>query len=245
MDLHKTLLASKMSGKSNRNVDLSDYYTKSQTNDLLSEKVDKVSGKGLSTNDFTTALKTKLDGLENYDDTEMKKEIVKISEQTALNRSTLGYQRKNLLKLSAVPNNIQQVSWTPNGNGTITVNGTAYNNSDYYIAGDWHSSKNVTERGDFIVSCEGLVSGLKMIVLDYSDGTTKKSYSVDAGTEVRITGVQITGVYLQLSKDVKATNLVVKPMVRPAEITDDTYEPYKPSVEERLTALENAILGEN
>lgn len=33
---------------------------------LASGKVDKVEGKGLSTNDFTTAEKTKLDGLENY-----------------------------------------------------------------------------------------------------------------------------------------------------------------------------------
>lgn len=32
----------------------------------LSNKVDKVSGKELSTNDFTTALKTKLEGLSNY-----------------------------------------------------------------------------------------------------------------------------------------------------------------------------------
>ena len=33
---------------------------------LVGGKVDKVEGKGLSTNDFTTAEKTKLDGLENY-----------------------------------------------------------------------------------------------------------------------------------------------------------------------------------
>lgn len=33
---------------------------------LVGTKVDKVSGKGLSTNDFTTALKTKLEGLSNY-----------------------------------------------------------------------------------------------------------------------------------------------------------------------------------
>lgn len=33
---------------------------------LAGGKVDKVDGKGLSTNDFTTAEKTKLDGLENY-----------------------------------------------------------------------------------------------------------------------------------------------------------------------------------
>ena len=33
---------------------------------MLGEKVDVEEGKGLSTNDFTTALKTKLESLENY-----------------------------------------------------------------------------------------------------------------------------------------------------------------------------------
>ena len=41
----------------------------------LSGKVDKVGGKQLSTNDFTDKDKTKLDGLTNYDDTEIKKRI--------------------------------------------------------------------------------------------------------------------------------------------------------------------------
>ena len=44
-------------------VDLSDYYTKTQADALLANKVDKVSGKGLSTNDFTDALLTKLNGI--------------------------------------------------------------------------------------------------------------------------------------------------------------------------------------
>ena len=39
------------------------------TDTECAKKVDKVSGKGLSTNDFTDELKTKLDNLENYDDT--------------------------------------------------------------------------------------------------------------------------------------------------------------------------------
>ena len=47
--------------------------------DLLAKKVDKVSGKGLSTNDFTTALKTKLEGLSNYDDTEVRGLITAVS----------------------------------------------------------------------------------------------------------------------------------------------------------------------
>ena len=42
-------------------VDLTNYYTKTQVNTLLNDKVDKVSGKGLSTNDFTNAYKSMLD----------------------------------------------------------------------------------------------------------------------------------------------------------------------------------------
>lgn len=40
-------------------------------------KVDKVDGKGLSENDFTDTLKTKLEGLSNYDDTSIKESINK------------------------------------------------------------------------------------------------------------------------------------------------------------------------
>ena len=42
-------------------VDLTKYYTKGQTDTLLDSKVDKVIGKGLSTNDFTNAYKSVLD----------------------------------------------------------------------------------------------------------------------------------------------------------------------------------------
>jgi len=44
-------------------VDLSNYYTKTEADNLLSDKVDKVTGKGLSEEDFTTTLKTKLDSI--------------------------------------------------------------------------------------------------------------------------------------------------------------------------------------
>lgn len=45
------------------------------TTSALNNKVDKVSGKGLSTEDFTSALKTKLEGLSNYDDTTLANAI--------------------------------------------------------------------------------------------------------------------------------------------------------------------------
>ena len=56
-------------------VDLTDYYKKSEVDNLLNNKVDKVEGKGLSTEDFTTELKNKLDGLENYDDTALTERV--------------------------------------------------------------------------------------------------------------------------------------------------------------------------
>ncbi len=42
-------------------------------------------------------------------------------------------------------------------------------------------------------------------------------------------------------KGYTANNLTFYPMLRYAEITDETYEPYKPSVEERLAALEEKL----
>lgn len=65
-------------------VDLSNYYTKdavynkTEVDNLLAAKVDKIEGKGLSTEDFTTELKTKLEGLENYDDTALTQRVTDI-----------------------------------------------------------------------------------------------------------------------------------------------------------------------
>jgi hypothetical protein len=43
---------------------IAERYTKSETGTLLADKVDKVTGKGLSTNDYTNADKAKFDGLD-------------------------------------------------------------------------------------------------------------------------------------------------------------------------------------
>lgn len=40
-------------------------------------------------------------------------------------------------------------------------------------------------------------------------------------------------------KDVENSSLHFEPMIRPVSITDDTYEPYKPSVDERLNEFKN------
>lgn len=64
--------------------DISNLATKTE----LSGKVDKVAGKQLSTEDFTSALKTKLDGLSNYDDTAIQEAVSGL--QTQLNTLVSG-----------------------------------------------------------------------------------------------------------------------------------------------------------
>lgn len=68
-------------------VDLSNYYNKTETNTLLDNKVDKVVWKWLSTNDFTNTLKTKLDNItwtNTWDETKSsilsKLEVTKVLE---------------------------------------------------------------------------------------------------------------------------------------------------------------------
>lgn len=55
-------------------VDLSGYALKSEIPDV-SNKVDKIPGKGLSTNDYTSQEKLKLDSLSNYNDADIKSRI--------------------------------------------------------------------------------------------------------------------------------------------------------------------------
>lgn len=56
----------------------SDYVKEDKLNESLEKKVDKVEGKQLSTEDFTTLLKQKLDGLSNYDDTAIQESVTKL-----------------------------------------------------------------------------------------------------------------------------------------------------------------------
>lgn len=65
-------------GGGSGSVNLKDYYKKSEVDNKLDEKVNKIEGKELSTNDFTNDLKTKLTGIE--DNAEVNKiDVIKIN----------------------------------------------------------------------------------------------------------------------------------------------------------------------
>ena len=62
------------------NTALADYTTTENLTTLLDNKVDKVEGKGLSTNDYTDEDKEKLNSLSNYDDTSLSGRVTTVED---------------------------------------------------------------------------------------------------------------------------------------------------------------------
>ena len=83
-----TITEVKMNGVSKGTSGVVDLGTVITEHQDISGKVDKVTGKQLSTEDFTTALKQKLEGLSNYDDAEINVAISAL--QTQLNTLVSG-----------------------------------------------------------------------------------------------------------------------------------------------------------
>ena len=129
---------------------------------------------------------------------------------------------KNLLKNTATSNTVNGVTFTVNDDGSVTANGRATADAIIYI------DKATLSAGSYI--CSGCPSG----------GNAGEGYSMYFGTENAFdTG---SGYSLVLSEEksldrirvivrngVKTSNLVFKPMIRLASITDGTYEPYTES----------------
>lgn len=70
--------ADKVAAGGGSSVDLKNYYKKNEVDSKLDEKVNKIEGKDLSTNDYTTEEKTKLTGIE--DNAEVNKiDVIKIN----------------------------------------------------------------------------------------------------------------------------------------------------------------------
>ena len=75
ISIEGNVISATVGGGEDSPIDLSSYAKKADVDSALELKVDKVTGKGLSSNDYTDADKLKLAGLENYDDTQIRELI--------------------------------------------------------------------------------------------------------------------------------------------------------------------------
>ena len=171
-------------------VDLSNYYTISQVDTLLSNKVDKVSGKGLSTNDFTTTLKNKLNGIEananNYSLPTSSSSVlggVKIGSNLSINSDGV---------VSATNTTYSDVTTTTHGLMTasdkVKLNGIESNANNYSLPIAGSSTLGGVKVGtNLSINSSGVLSATDTT---YSNATTSVSGLMSASDKTKLNGIE-------------------------------------------------------
>lgn len=144
---------------------------------------------------------------------------------------------KNFLKNDAVSQTISGVTFTVNGDGTVALSGTAVSNiTSFFIR---REAPALT--GNMILSGCPEGGSTSTYRLDILDGTPTGSVLFeDHGEGTDVDWNQITtGMFtarIRIGSGTTVDGLTFKPMLRRAEITDDTYEPYAPTNRELYEA---------
>ena len=161
----------------------------------------------------------------------------------AINRTTLGTQCKNLLKNTAATTTLNGVTFTINDDKSVTVNGTATAQISFVI-----NNKVGLDIGNYILT--GCPSGGSWNTFYLTAYASSEWLSApDFGSGCRIENKTVTQVVISIASGYTANNLKFYPMLRDADITDGTYEPYKENIDERLIqnksdiALNKSTLG--
>lgn len=130
-------------------------------NSLLGKKVDKVDGKGLSTNDFTTAYKNKLDGIADG----ANKYTLPTASSTVLGGIKTGYQTQGkvyALQVDSSGNGYVSVPWTDNDT-TYNVVSTSANGLAPKLPKDKGENKFLNGKGEWVertkITCTYASSG--------------------------------------------------------------------------------------
>lgn len=183
------------------------------TQTALNNKVDKVAGKGLSTNDFT-----------NEDKAQISANKAGIG--AVANRGS-----KNLLKIFATTQTINGITFTVNRDETVNVNGTNTSSESATFMIVPHEQAILIPDGNYYLS--GCPEGGASNTFDlrwyrYSEG--KSAYNMGGDTPVTKSGNTIeSNIAIVVKAGQTVDNVVFKPMLRDASIEDDTYQPYAPT----------------
>ena len=152
-----------------------------------------------------------------------------VKNDIAVNKTTLGYQCKNLLKNNAVTKTINGVTFTVNSDGTITANGTATNRIIFLVGTAY-----ISQTGNYTYTGTPSGGAASTYSMNYRNSNVYKDADTGNGITTQFEGGKTYEAVIDIRSGVTISNLTFSPMLRDADIKDDTYEPYKESVDERL-----------
>lgn len=225
-------------------------------------KVDKASGKGLSTNDYTNEEKNKLAGLSNYDDTELAGKVTAIEGKIPAGASasnklatkedipdvsglatkelledTVGWTGKNLFDTTIAPGTYNGVTYKLNADKSISTSGTT--NADTRVV----IGQVYLKPGQYILSGNPTppAFGAWRLRLFNSDDSIIIWEDQNGGAFTIETAEWFT-LAIRFANGSDMTGQTFYPMIRKQAIADSAYEPYHESIE---TMYEEEIHGVN
>lgn len=229
----------------------------------LFNKVDKVEGKNLSTNDFTDELKIKLEGIEEgankiiidsalsttstnviqtkavglkFQDVDLEiSGINSVLNSTADEIATIvnAYGSKNLVDTSLIPNSIGD-GVTGKNNGDGSITYSGTSTLTYAQYLPLMAEQNLG-KGTYIFTLNPTTTATDEYVLQ-KNGVIWKKYVANQTIEITEAGKYSIGLVLKSKATIRNT---FKPMLRYAAIKDDTFVPYAMTNRELTTTLKN------
>lgn len=166
-----------------------------------------------------------------------------VKANTQLIKDTVGFSGKNLLKYpyKGGSSTNRGITFTDNGDGTLTLNGTqsdSSNNAIYQFFGFWDiTTPLILPPGKYIFTT-GVNDNNIMLSVSYSNTFLGQT---NAGVLEVNAPNGITYITCEVAKGATLNNVKVYPMVRDVNILDDTYEPYADTT--AFPRSEQAVLG--
>lgn len=168
-------------------------------------------------------------------------DITALKNDVAMDKTTLGTQCKNLLKTSSKANMTKNgLTFNVQADGSVKVTGTATSNTtiDVYVAGDWRSKNVLYPLDSYRIHLQHDTNTTMTITVLSYDGVNQSTVWVNNPVNGKVFTNFVTGIYITFRPTTGVTyDNYIYPMLTYADITDSTYEPYKPSLQEQINAL--------
>ncbi len=176
-------------------------------------------------------------------------QLENIGNLPAINASTLGYTRKNALKVTASTTTVNGVTMTVNSDGTLSLSGTATAQAVIPIApsrGRFPISDLPTNfflsGGDQMLGTECCI-GIELTT-GANSGYIASFYDGDNGRTISLSDyptAKYWRAYIRIYEGVNVDGITIYPMIRDVSIKNADYEPYAPSVLDYIKKLEDRV----
>ena len=132
---------------------------------------------------------------------------------------------RNYLPNNGISKTVNGITYTVNENGSVTMNGTATNESNFPIYGEnWNDVSNPLKfnpNETYILS-----QGTDNAIVYCRDGINNENFYTALWSSKSINPKCITYAFIQVPAGKTCNNETIYPMIRSASIVDDTYYPY-------------------